>query len=62
MYYDKIRHRNNQVLAATGLTTVEFDALLTTFKYHWDEYYSHFTLKVKCVNVYLTTGRPVYCL
>ena len=47
MYYDKIRHRNNQVLAATGLTTVEFDALLTTFKYHWDEYYSHFTLEGK---------------
>ena len=39
MYYDKIRHRNNQVLAATGLTTVEFDALLTTFKYHWDSFF-----------------------
>jgi len=47
MYYDKIRHRNSQVLAATGLTPVEFDALLTTFKYHWDEYYSHFTLEGK---------------
>lgn len=41
MYYDKIRHRHSQVLAATGLTPVEFDALLITFKYHWDEYYSH---------------------
>ena len=47
MYYDKIRHRNNQVLAATGLTPVEFDALLVTFKYHWDDYYSHFTLEGK---------------
>ena len=47
MYYDKIRHRHRQVLAATGLTPVEFDALLITFKYHWDEYYSHFTLEGK---------------
>ena len=47
MYYDKICHRHSQVLAATGLTPVEFDALLITFKYHWDEYYSHFTLEGK---------------
>ena len=47
MYYDKIRHRHSQVLAATGLTPVEFDALLITFKYHWDEYYNHFTLEGK---------------
>ena len=47
MYYDKIRHRHSQVLAATGLTPAEFDALLITFKYHWDEYYSHFTLEGK---------------
>ena len=39
MYYDKIRHRHSQVLAATGLTPVEFDALLVTFKYHWDGNY-----------------------
>ena len=62
MYYDKICHRHSQVLAATGLTPVEFDALLITFKYHWDEYYSHFTLEGKVLNVYLTTGRPVCCL
>lgn len=55
MYYDKIRHRHSQVLAATGLTPAEFDALLITFKYHWDEYYSHLPWKVKCANVYLTT-------
>ena len=30
MYYDKIRHRHSQVLAATGLTPAEFDALLIT--------------------------------
>ncbi len=47
MYYDKIRHRHSQVLAATGLTPAEFDALLITFKYHWDEYYRHFTLEGK---------------
>ena len=33
MYYDKIRHRHSQVLAATGLTPVEFEALLITFKF-----------------------------
>lgn len=43
MYYNKILHRHSQVLAATRSTPVEFDALLITFKYHWDEYYSHFT-------------------
>ena len=47
MYYDQIRHRHSQVLAAPGLTPVELDALLVTFKYHWDEYYSHFTLEGK---------------
>ena len=34
MYYDNIHHRHSQVLAAIGLTLVEFDALLITFKYH----------------------------
>lgn len=63
MYYDQIRHRHSQVLAATGLTPVEFDALLVTFKYHWDEYITAISLwKAKCVHVYLTTGRPVCCL
>ena len=47
MYYDKIHHRHSQVLAATGLTPVEFEALLITFEYHWEEYYSHFTLEGK---------------
>ena len=56
MYFDMIRHRHSQKLAATGLILVEFEALLITFKYHWDEYW-----KLKCVNVYLATGRLVYC-
>lgn len=47
MYFDKIRHRHSQVLAVTGLTPVEFDALLITFKYHRDKYYSHFILDGK---------------
>ncbi len=47
MHYDKIHHRHNQVLVAIGLTPVEFDALLITFKYYWNEYYSHFTLEEK---------------
>lgn len=47
MYYDKIRHRPSQILTATGLTLVELEALLITFQYPWDEYYTHFTLKGK---------------
>ena len=47
MYYDKIRHRHSQVLAATGLTPAKFDALLITFKYHGKKYYRHFTMKGK---------------
>ena len=43
MYYDKIRHRDSQVLAATGLTPVEFDALLVTFSNH-----SIFRLDISC--------------
>lgn len=34
MYYDKIFHRHNQVLAATDFTPLEFAALLITFKYY----------------------------
>ena len=55
MYYDKIRHRHSQVLAATGLTPAEFDALLITFKYHWMNFKAILPWKVKCANVYLTT-------
>lgn len=47
MYYDMICHRHSQTLTAIGLTPSEFDALLITFKYHWDEYCSHFTLEGK---------------
>ena len=47
IYYDKIRYRHSQVLAATGLTPAKFDALLITFKYHGKKYYRHFTMKGK---------------
>lgn len=47
MKYDKIKRNAPQILSITGLTKEEFDALLPTFKYHWDEYYSRFTLKGK---------------
>ena len=58
MYYDKIRHRHSQVLAATGLTPVEFEALLITFKsitviLPWKE---------KFVSVYPIIERPACCL
>lgn len=62
MYYDKIRHRHSQVLAATGLIPVEFDALLITFKSIGMNITAILPWKVKCVNVYLTTRRPVCCL
>lgn len=47
MYYDMICHRHSQALATIELTPSEFDALLITFKYHWDKYYNHFTLEGK---------------
>lgn len=59
MYYDKIRHRHSKVLAATGLTTVGFDALLIIFKYHWNEYYSHFTLEGK-IRERISYNRKIY--
>lgn len=47
MQYDKIRKRASQLLAATGFTSSQFEALLICFKYHWEEYYSHYTLEGK---------------
>lgn len=47
MKYDKIRKNPSQLLSLTGFTLIEFEAFLPTFKHHWDEYYSHFTLKGK---------------
>jgi hypothetical protein len=47
MKYDKIRKNPKQLLSLTGFTVVEFEAFLPTFKYHWEEYYSHFTLTGK---------------
>lgn len=45
MKYDKIRKIPKQLLSLTGVSLLKFEALLLTFKYHWDEYHSHFTLK-----------------
>jgi len=45
MKYDKVRRNAVQLLSLTGFTVVEFEAFLPTFKYHWDEYYTHFTMK-----------------
>jgi len=45
MKYDKVRRNAAQLLSLTGFTVVEFEAFLPTFKYHWDEYYSRFTMK-----------------
>lgn len=47
MNYDKIRRTPKQLLSLTGFSLSEFDSFLPTFKYHWDEYHSHFTLKGK---------------
>jgi hypothetical protein len=47
MKYDKVRRNPEQLLSLTGFTVAEFEAFVPTFKYHWDEYYSHITLKGK---------------
>jgi len=47
MKYDKVRKNAPQLLSLTSMTVTEFEALLPTFKYHWDEYYAHYTLKGK---------------
>ena len=62
MYYDKIRHRHSQVLAATSLTPVEFEALLIPFKYHWMNFIVILLWKEKFVSVYLIIERPAFCL
>ena len=47
MKYDKVRKNAAQLLSLTSMTATEFESLLPTFKYHWEEYYSHYTLKGK---------------
>lgn len=47
MKYDKIRKNPKQLLSLTGFSLSEFEAFLPTFKYQWEEYHSHFTLKGK---------------
>lgn len=45
MKYAKIKKNPKQLLSLTGFSISEFEAFLPTFKYHWEEYYSHFILK-----------------
>lgn len=47
MQYDKIKKVPTKIKAATGLTSDQFEALATCFKYHWDGYYEHYTLEGK---------------
>ncbi|OAV73113.1 hypothetical protein Barb6_00532 [Bacteroidales bacterium Barb6] len=47
MKYDRIRKNPTQLLSLTGFDVTEFEAFLPTFKYHWEEYHSHFTLADK---------------
>jgi hypothetical protein len=47
MRYDKVKKNAPCVLSLTSLTVAEFEALVPTFNYHWEEYSSHYTLKGK---------------
>ncbi|OAV64042.1 hypothetical protein Barb6XT_02951 [Bacteroidales bacterium Barb6XT] len=47
MKYDRIRKNQVQLLSLTGFDVTELEAFLPAFKYHWEEYYSHFTLAGK---------------
>jgi hypothetical protein len=47
MRYDKVKKNVTQLLSLTGFTVDEFESLLPAFKYEWEEFYSHFTLKGK---------------
>ena len=56
MKYDKVRRNPIQLPSLTGFTIEEFESLLPTFKYEWEAYYSHYTLKGK-VRERLSYGR-----
>ena len=47
MKYDKVRKNAPQLLSLTSLDVSEFESLLPSFKYHWDEYNSRYTLEGK---------------
>ena len=47
MKYDKVQRNPSQLLSLTGFTVIEFEAFVPTFEYHWNMYYSRFTLKGK---------------
>ncbi|MDR2066093.1 MAG: hypothetical protein LBP85_10365 [Prevotellaceae bacterium] len=44
------------MLSLTSLPVSEFEDLVPTFKSHWDDYYSHYTLKGK-VRERISCGR-----
>lgn len=47
MKYDKVRKTPSQLLSLSGFTEVEFEAFMPCFEYHWQKYYSHYTLSGK---------------
>jgi hypothetical protein len=47
MKYDRIRKNPSRLQSLTGFSIEEFESFLPTFKYEWDEYYSHYTLQGK---------------
>jgi len=47
MKYDKVRRNAAQLLSLTSLTVSEFEALLSSFRYQWEKYYSRYTLEGK---------------
>jgi hypothetical protein len=47
MKYDRIRKNPSRLQSLTGFSVEEFESFLPTFKYEWDEYYSHYTLRGK---------------
>ena len=50
MKYDKVQRNPSQLVSLTGFTLTEFEAFVPTFEYHWNIYYSCFTLKGKAMS------------
>jgi hypothetical protein len=56
MKYDRIRKNPSRLQSLTGFSVEEFDSFLPIFKYEWDEYCSHYTLRGK-VGERISCGR-----
>lgn len=52
MNYNKIRKNPKKLLSLTGFSLSEFEVFFPTFKYHWEKYHSHFTIKRKALNTH----------